>query len=53
MEKDDYVKILKHNGAIENYNGLCFDELENCQSAIEELEPYLIMAKLVGDQDET
>ena len=49
IDKKDYVKILYHNGAIENYDNYYFDEYENCQKAIIELEPYLVMATLTGE----
>ena len=49
IDKKDYIKILYHSGAIENYDNYYFDEYENCQKAIAELEPYLVMAKLIGE----
>ena len=50
ISEDDYVKIIKRHGGI---NDGCFsyyfDEHGNCQSVIEELEPFLVMAKLTGE----
>ena len=50
ISEDDYNKIIKrHNGINDECFSYYFDEHENCLSAIEELEPYLVMVKLVGE----
>lgn len=49
LTKKKYINILKkHNAYIGNENEYCFDKKIDIKKAIEELEPYLIMKKLVG-----
>ena len=45
-----YNKILKKWGAYnKNLVGYCFHKKQDCEMAIQELEPYLVMKKLTSE----
>ena len=49
---DDYIQILKNNNGfiINNYNDeYCFYTTKDAESAIKELEPYVVMASLINE----
>ena len=47
---DQYLEIcFKHNAVIHQYNGVLFENFNDAQRCIKELEPYLILNQLIGE----